>query len=96
MDIVEPAVVEAPQPAVLETPVAQVGASVGAVNAQQAGPPLIVAKHDEVLAEQSHGERRAARLQLLAERGWLPVPAEQIPSHSSGTDAREEIVLFGA
>jgi hypothetical protein len=48
--IKEPAMVDAPQPPVLQTPIAQVGASMGAVEIQHAWMSLLVAEQDQLLA----------------------------------------------
>ena len=40
---------------------------------------MLVAEQHEVLAEQPHRERGAARGQLLRQRGRLPVAAHQLP-----------------
>src|SRR5207237_8350043 len=50
-DVVEPAVIEAAEPAILDSSVAQVGAAMRAVQTEQAGPPGLITKEGEFLAE---------------------------------------------
>ena len=94
VNVVEPAVIEAPQAAILDTPIAQIGSAVGAMNAEQARPILLIAKQHQVLAEQSDLERRSTRRQLFAERRWLPVPPHQLARGHARPDPREPLVLF--
>ena len=74
--VVKPAVVNAADAAILEAAVAQVGAPVRAMDAEQAGLTLVVPKEDQVFAEQSHGQGRASDRQLLGQRCRLPVPTQ--------------------
>ena len=59
-DVVEPAVVDAAQAAILESAVREVGSSVGTVQPQQTWAALLVAEEHQVLAQQPHRERGAA------------------------------------
>jgi hypothetical protein len=63
--IVEPAVIDAPEASVLHPPVAQVSAAMRAMEAQQAGPSRLVTKEDQFLAEQRDRQRRSSFGQFL-------------------------------
>ena len=58
--IVEPAVIQAAEAAVLEAPVAQVGPTMRAVDPQQTGLARLIAEENEVLAQQADREGRPA------------------------------------
>ena len=83
--IIEPAVVEAAQPAVLDAPVTQVRAAVRAQEAKEAGPPGIVAKQHQVLAEEPRRHRRAVGRQLVAEPNRMPVAAHHGAARRAGS-----------
>ena len=74
--VVEPAVVQAAQPARLAAAVAQVDAAVRAVQAEQAGSARVVAEQHQLLTQQPDRQRRTARRQLLRQRHGLPVAAQ--------------------
>src|ERR1051325_11603713 len=94
VNVVEPAVVAATQPAVLDAAVAQIGAAVRAVNAQETRPPLIVAKQRELFAENFNRQRRAALRQLFRERHGLPVAPEHLAGRRALICAGQPIVLL--
>ena len=96
LHIVEPAVVEATETAVLDSPVAEVCRAVGAVDAQQTGASLRVAEERQVLPEDPHRLGRAPVRQLLRKRDGLPVPAEQRPSGRPRSRLGKELVVLGA
>src|ERR1051326_8746298 len=77
-NIVKPAVVEAAEPAVFDPAVAQVGAAVRAMQAQQTRPTLIVAEQRQLLAQNFHRRRRAALGQFFDERDRLPVASDHL------------------
>src|SRR5581483_10018539 len=52
--IVEPAVINAAQPAVFDAGIAQIRAAVGAMNSEQARPTVVVTEEHEILAEHAH------------------------------------------
>src|SRR5262249_55474165 len=52
--VVEPAVVETAQPAVLQSAIAQISPAVRAVQAEESRPPVLGAKKDESLAHHTH------------------------------------------
>ena len=78
VDVVQPAVVQAAQPAVLDAPVAQVGGAVRAVDTEQAELAVLVAEEREVFAEDPHVQGSAAGWQLLSEGDRVPVAAEHL------------------
>ena len=93
--VVEPAVVDAPQPAVLHPPVAQVGAPVAAMDAQEAGPAPVVAEQHQVLAQDAHRQGRASRRQLFGQRHGLPVTPQQRAAGRARLRGGQQPVLFG-
>src|SRR5262249_50153951 len=92
--VVQPAVVHAAQAAVLEPAVAEIGAAVRAVPREQPRAALLVAEQDEVLAQQAHRQRGAARRLLRRARHGLPVAAKQVAPGRAGAGLRDERVLF--
>ena len=82
-DVVEPAVIDAAEAAVLQAAIAQVRATVGAVDAQQPRPALVVPEHDKILAQEPGGQRRTAGRKLLGERRRLPVAAHQLAARGA-------------
>ena len=83
-DVELPAVVDAPQPALLVAAEEQRGAAVGTELVEQADAAAGVAERDEVLAEQAHAHGRAIGLrQLPAEQRRQPVAAHR-GAHGGG------------
>src|SRR5581483_11252590 len=76
--VVQPAVVDAAYSSILQAAVGQVRPPMGAVDPQQPGLAVLVPEHHQILAEQTHGDRSAARGQLRREGGWLPVATHQL------------------
>jgi hypothetical protein len=54
LNIIQPAVIDAPQPSILNAPITQVRAPVRTVEAQESRTPLIVAEKHKLLAQQLH------------------------------------------
>jgi hypothetical protein len=75
-NIVQPTVVKASKPAILKSPVAQVGSAVRAMQTQQARPSTIVAEQDQLFAENLYLDRRALVGQFLCKSNGLPVAAQ--------------------
>ena len=80
----------------------EIGAAVRAVAVEQAEPALCVTEQHQVLPEQAHGLHRAQRhariqtgIELVEQRGRLPVLAHQRTAGGARADAREELVLIG-
>jgi hypothetical protein len=95
-DVVEPPVIDAADTAVLHSTVGQIGATMCADGVDETGPALAVAKQHQILAEQAHRTRWPTRRELLGERGWLPVAAEEVSRGCAGPDLSQQIVdLFG-
>jgi hypothetical protein len=65
-----------------------------AVPLDQAVTTLLVAKQHEVFAEQLNGPDRARSLQLIDQRGGLPVHPHQFPASILWPGAGHQIVLF--
>jgi hypothetical protein len=61
VNVIEPPMVDAPEPAVFYAAVAEVGPPMGAVEPEQAPPSLTVAKENQFFAEDFDGQGRAAR-----------------------------------
>jgi hypothetical protein len=94
LNIVEPAVVDAAEPAVLDATVTQIRASVGAMEAEEAGASLVVTKEDELFAEQLDSERCPLWRQLVHEGGRLPVAPHKLPAGRAATGLSQQIVFF--
>ena len=92
--VVEPSVVEAAQPAVLDAPVAEIGGAVGAVQPQQAELALVRAEERQLLAEDAERERGAAGRELLGERDGMPVAAEHLAAGRAGAGQGQEVVVL--
>ena len=84
VDVIQPAVEGTAQTAVLAPPIAQVGAAMGTVAAEQTVAPVLGTKQDELLAHQRDRNNRPLRCQFLNERGGLPISTQ----HESGRRAR--------
>src|SRR5262249_53374099 len=96
IDVVEPTVIEAAQPAVLDAAVAEVGAAVRAVEPEKPDAPPIVTKEHEALAEHPSRQRRAARGQLGRQPDRLPIEPHQVTHRSPGGNLCQSVVVFGA
>ena len=96
VDVEQPAVKRAAQPAVFEPPVSEIGAAMRTMAADQPVAPLVVLEGDEVLAEKPHRLYRPVAGQLIDQRGRLPIAPHQRAGGGSGSGAGDEIVLFGA
>ena len=94
MDVVEPAVIEAAQPAVLYPGVAEVGCTMSAMDAKQTDAVELIAKEHEVFAEQAHRKRGATRRDLRTERNGLPVTAYERAAGRPGANLSQEVVLL--
>jgi hypothetical protein len=64
-NIVEPAVINTSESAVFDPSIAEIGTTMRAVQAQETGPPTIVAKQHQLLAQNIHPQRRTSRRQFL-------------------------------
>jgi hypothetical protein len=64
-NVIEPTVIKTPQSAILDSAVAEVRSSVGAMNPQKPRAPLIVAEQNQIFVQNLHAHRRAARRQLF-------------------------------
>ena len=77
VDVEQPAVKCAAQPAVLEPPVGEIGAAMRTMAADQPVAALVVLEGDQVLAEQPHRLDRPVARQFIDQRGRLPVAPHQ-------------------
>ena len=59
-NVVEPTMIKTAEPAILDSPVAEVRSSVRAVNPQKAGAPLIIAEQNQLFAENLYSQRSRA------------------------------------
>ena len=94
LDVVQPAVVDATEPAILQAAIAQIGAAMRAVDAQQSRPALLVAEENKIFTEEPDGQRGTPRRKLLGEGGRLPVPAHQLAARRSRTNTGQQLVFF--
>src|SRR5439155_82344 len=90
-----PAVVVAAQAALLRDAVAEIGAPVRAVTVEQAVAAARVPVENEVLAHETHGQRRML-VELRDGGDGLPVAAHQLAHRRAAADAREPLVLLRA
>ena len=96
IDVEQPAVKRAAEPAVFEPPISEVGAAMRTTAADQPVAALVVRERDQVLAEQPHRLDRPVARQFIDQRGRLPVAPHQRARGSAGPGASNEIVLFRA
>jgi hypothetical protein len=66
------------------------------MNPQQPNSLLIIAEQNEILAQNSDGQRRASPRQFLSERYRLPVPAHQLTCRGAAIGFGQKLVLFFA
>jgi hypothetical protein len=94
--VVFPAVVDAPDAALLVPAVEQIGAAVRTRGLDQADAPLRVAECQELLAEDFRPQRRAVGLgQLARERDRKPVATQVFAHRRAGAGARKKLVVGG-
>src|SRR5215472_7318292 len=88
--VVEPAVIAAAQPVLLDPAPFERGAAVRAVRFKCADPPLLVAEDDNLLAQELFLPRQVAQLIGGADR--LPIAAQQLAHRAPLLDAGQLIV----
>ena len=93
VDVEVPAVVAAPDAPLLDAPVLQRRPPVGAVAMQQPDAATAVAEHDEVLAEDAHGDREVA--ELRGHRHRQPEPPHVLAAGGLRADVGQLVVLRG-
>ena len=93
VDVEQPAVVAAANPALRDDAELQRRTAMAAVPVQDPHPPLAVAKHDEILAQDPHRQGNLA--QLRGQRDGLPVAAKQLAARSPGADMGKLLVDGG-
>ena len=94
-DVVLPAVVEAPDPALLVHAEEERREPVGAVGVDEADLVLRVAEQDQVFIHDAHANGRAVRLgALLRQSHGSPEPAEELAHRRSGARLRQQFILF--
>jgi len=77
--VVQPAVIDTPKSTVFRPSITQIRSTVRTMHVEETDPSLIVAEHDEILAEQPERNRRSSRRQLLAQNRGLPVLRRSFP-----------------
>jgi len=87
LNVIKPAMIKTPEPAILDPPVAQVRSSVGAANPQEPGAPFIVPEQDQIFTQDLHRHRRGSGRQLFRESHRLPVSPQQLSCRGPGTDS---------
>ena len=93
VDVEVPAVVAAPDAALLDAPVLQRRPPVGAVAVQQSDAATAVPEHHEVLAEDAHGDREVAELRGHGHR--QPEPPHVLAAGGLRADVGQLVVLRG-
>ncbi len=94
-DVELPAVVDAPETALLVASEEERRAPMRAVFVEETDAPFGVAERHQLLAQQLDAHRRAVGLgQLLREQRGNPVPAHGLAHRRAGADAGDELVLF--
>src|SRR5688572_5883170 len=81
-NVVQPAMIQASQTAVLDPAIAQVGAAMRTMEPQQSRPALVITKEDKLFAHDPDRLRRSAQRQLFGKRHRLPVTAQQFAGGS--------------
>jgi hypothetical protein len=90
-----PAMIEAAQPAFLIAAEGERHPAMRTIFVDHAKPALAVAKHHEILAEQSDLQRRAIRLgHLLDQAGRHPVAAHDLTHRRVALDAAQQVVFL--
>jgi hypothetical protein len=84
MPIIEPSVIKTAQATVLYPTIAQVRASMRAMETQQAELASVVAEEHKILTHDLHRKWVITR-QLFRERHWLPVASHEVAPGSAGT-----------
>ena len=92
----QPAVERAAQAAVLQAAEGEIGAAVWAAALQEPVAPLVVLEYDEALAEQPQRLHRPISVELVDERGRLPVTPHQRSGCGAGPGPRDEVILLRA
>ena len=93
-DVEQPAMEGAAQAAILQPAEGEVGAAMRAVAVDQAVAAFLVAKQNEVLAEQFDGAHRPRSLQLVHQRRRLPVHPHQLSAGVLAAGAGDQVVRF--
>ncbi len=88
--VVEPAVIVAAQPALLDKAVAEVGAAVPAMAIEQAVSAAEVLVEDEILAEEAQ-RQRARPLELAGAGDRPPIAAQQLAHRRAGAGLGQNI-----
>jgi hypothetical protein len=96
VDIQQPAVKRAAQPAVFEPPVSEVGAAVRAMPAEQSVASLVIPEGDEVFTHEPDRLYGAVAGELIDESGRLPIAPHQRAGRCARRRAGDEIVLLRA
>jgi hypothetical protein len=94
--IEQPAVEQAAQAAVFDAAIGEVGAAMRAVAIDHAERAGLVTEQDGILPQQADGLDRPVALQLLGQRGRLPVPAQQRAGRGARARPGHQVVLLGA
>ena len=96
VDVEQPAVKGAAQPAVFQPPVGQVGAAMRTMTADQPVTALVVLEGDEILTQEPDRLYRTVAGEFIHERGRLPVMPHQGAGRGARSGTGDEIVLFRA
>src|SRR4029453_8539614 len=93
VDVEQPAVIAAPDPAIGEQPKLQRSAAVGTVQFEQPHGAPAIAKGDEFLAQERDTPRDIP--QVLGKAYWLPKAPEVFPTRHARADAGQFGIFLG-
>jgi hypothetical protein len=91
LDVVEPTVIAAAQPAILDPAVLEGGAAMAAAVEHQADPVLAVAKGDEVFPQDAHPLRQV--LEVLGQADRVPIASQELSARRARTHMGELGIL---
>ncbi len=94
--IKQPAMERAAQAAIFQAAVAQIGAAVRAVLADQAIAAILVLERHQVFAQQLHRPHRPRAFKFIHQGGRLPIVAHHAPCPGAGPGPGDQFIEFCA
>ncbi len=91
-DVVKPTVLAAAQPPIFEVPKLEGGPAMRAAQREKTQPATIVAKKNEIFAQQSSSQRMA--FQFTDKRDRVPVAAQHLAAWRPRTDSGQRLIFF--
>src|SRR5579871_4098694 len=92
--VVEPTMIGAANPLLLDEPVVKGSASMGALLADESVPAIWRAKEDEILAKQAHTLLGVFDGEVARAAERLPIAAEKLPAGRARSYARQQLVFL--